>query len=806
MTMSDENDEYRTAEFGGQGDEPPDFWTGHVLPEHLGSAFDEDRFTWNERGLDANGFRAWTKSRTFWTRLEPDTRDPSFETLHAPIHDPTWLLSRQWQFGEFEGEDAGSPVLANVHYEREHLGRVRLGTAEDDTARDYRGRPLEAMVEREPMTTASDVDPGLRTRVEAGQAFLRALTEVGYTDDDGEPYTAADFADRDASDGGPFVVSEPDEPMDGEARRYAALVAGRAVDGHAVYESTVTETTKVLAAADWRGVSWPSSGRDLPLPRGASLDDADADAFKDGLKRFVDHYAGLYDEPTDGDSFPWTPDRLEYGFAVSAGNADRETVLSADEYPGGHLDWYSFTVSDDDSLDAPAADDGGDDLVESGSAEPVLRRAEFKGMPVPRWWEFEDGDVSLDHLPAGPEGLSKALLVDFAFAYGNDWFVLPLDAPIGSLTHVPESVDGEPGFTVTDTFGRRTAIEPVTDDADHWNMYMHRELPSSDADRPGLFLPPTLDESVTSDPVERVYFARDEMANVAFAVEERVEGPTGDPRERAEFDSPSLVIDRIATGAGVADERIVFRNPGDAPLDVTGWVVEVDARASKTVSGTPSTETLHTFEASGDDGVVVDPDETLTLYTGTQPAGDLRESDEAWVGRSDRVWSDATPYGEVSVWKDTGTNAEDFVTRDLVTTPDEALPDYRLATNVPDHWFPLKPLAPRTGPNADPADERTYRLALALLLDADSMDAPLTEIPTPAGRLLSEADGFELAEEEIPRAGREVERYYQLARWTDGSTWVWSSRESSNGTGEAASQLRFDVLDDPDPDDASDKT
>jgi hypothetical protein len=46
-----------------------------------------------------------------WTRLEPQsvTGDP-LPGLEARVHDPLWLLGRQWQVGEFQGEDAGSPL------------------------------------------------------------------------------------------------------------------------------------------------------------------------------------------------------------------------------------------------------------------------------------------------------------------------------------------------------------------------------------------------------------------------------------------------------------------------------------------------------------------------------------------------------------------------------------------------------------------------------------------------------------------------------------------------------------------------
>ena len=54
-----------------------------------------------------------TPSVTTWMRLEPRSRDASMQTsLQARIYDPLWLLARQWQTGEFEGDDSGSPAAA----------------------------------------------------------------------------------------------------------------------------------------------------------------------------------------------------------------------------------------------------------------------------------------------------------------------------------------------------------------------------------------------------------------------------------------------------------------------------------------------------------------------------------------------------------------------------------------------------------------------------------------------------------------------------------------------------------------------
>src|SRR3954454_15039051 len=54
-------------------------------------------------------------SETTWSRLEPlPTSDDVSESLQARIADPLWMLARQWQFNELQGEDAGSPIAADL--------------------------------------------------------------------------------------------------------------------------------------------------------------------------------------------------------------------------------------------------------------------------------------------------------------------------------------------------------------------------------------------------------------------------------------------------------------------------------------------------------------------------------------------------------------------------------------------------------------------------------------------------------------------------------------------------------------------
>ena len=67
-------------------------------------------------------------SITSWTRLEPRPRSTAMRaSLEAQVRDPLWLLGRQWQLGEFQGEDAGTPVHARLRAERTRLSRWAPG-------------------------------------------------------------------------------------------------------------------------------------------------------------------------------------------------------------------------------------------------------------------------------------------------------------------------------------------------------------------------------------------------------------------------------------------------------------------------------------------------------------------------------------------------------------------------------------------------------------------------------------------------------------------------------------------------------
>ena len=144
----------------------------------------------------------------------------------------------------------------------------------------------------------------------------------------------------------------------------------------------------------------------------------------------------------------------------------------------------------------------------------------YPGMPADRLWEMEDARSTSALVEAEPWDLARLLVAEFALTYGNDWLVVPVDVPFGSLTTV-ESV------IYTTTFGEHFVVRP-TDDVSpdgRWRMFA-----ITDAGRrravDGLLIPPGAVAVQDGPAIEEVLFLRDEMANMAWAVERAVQGPS----------------------------------------------------------------------------------------------------------------------------------------------------------------------------------------------------------------------------------------------------------------------------------------
>ena len=173
-----------------------------------------------------------------WMRLEPRSRNAEMNTsLQARIYDPLWMLARQWQFGEFQGEDNGSPVTARWRAEAARLTWYHLGPIAPDArvnapSYDASRMPLETLVEREtvrPAPNQTSKAEKLRLAAEAGQQFLRILNQQSMSRD----YRDA-FLRQYAF---PELATEQHATLDSDSLGFFDLMASRVPDGRRLYAS-----------------------------------------------------------------------------------------------------------------------------------------------------------------------------------------------------------------------------------------------------------------------------------------------------------------------------------------------------------------------------------------------------------------------------------------------------------------------------------------------------------------------------------------------------------------------------------------
>jgi hypothetical protein len=122
------------------------------------------------------------------------------------------------------------------------------------------------------------------------------------------------------------------------------------------------------------------------------------------------------------------------------------------------------------------------------------------------------------------------------------------------------------------------------------------------------------------------------------------------------------------------------------------------------------------------------------------------------------------------------------------TEPPTSFPfKYRIQTEVPANWVPL---LPRQIDPANPSIELQKGAAIKDVGDGPvpvpALGAILNPELTPPGSI------YRIAEEEIPRAGLQVQRVVYRTRWIDGSSHLWVQRRRRIGAGESQSGLEFD--------------
>jgi hypothetical protein len=481
-----------------------------------------------------------------WSRLEPRPRTARFErSLAAEIRDPLWLLARQWQFGEFTGDDAGSPVSATLHLTTAALTDY---APRDEPLQPYDPRlPLEVRVERE------RIPLDLRLRAEVGLHWLRLLRARIGADTYRGLYAAAypfDALPADAAHAG--------EASHIEGMQWRAATAGRIPDGGKLLDDLRSgqDAAEVTAGALAIGPG------DKPGVRAAATD----------LRGW---FAALFTQPDAPADEAWAPSRLEYQFRCrvpeSGGGA---TLLQGEEYYQGRLDWYS--VDSTTSAPAPAEPPPAAGTITAVATEFLPVPVEFAGMPNVRWWEFEDRRIDFGAVDAHSTDLSTLLLLEFTVAFGNDWSVIPCTIPVGRLCRVDALV-------VTDDFGQRTLVPLASGSAEtswhRWSMF-GLSRPDGTVDQ-RLLVAPTVHSSLEGADVEAVRLVRDEIANMVWGVEATIPDELGGGRNGYEAGvALRELLSRLAPAAPAAvilptDAKIAYRLATTVPEN---WIPFIPVR------------------------------------------------------------------------------------------------------------------------------------------------------------------------------------------------------------------------------------
>jgi hypothetical protein len=494
-----------------------------------------------------------------WNRLEGRPRTTDFNrALQAEIRDPLWLLTRQWQLGEFRGTDAGSPVTATYSVTPARPTRFRpAGGPVEDLPTD---RPLETMAERRRLPFAFGAEEiAFDLRLMIGHRWLKLLDQASLLGVDLNNLKAQYIGRY------PITVPDPQHPEDtarlAHPQVWATMlaIAGRRMDGYLLYQHV-----KGGGNAD-DGIT----GLLVPHTTLVNLG-----------KRLVAWFDALIDQPTgvtaghpDGDA-TWDPRRLEHRFSVSAAEpGGGEKVLTAQEYPGGLLDWDAFSVD-------PGPKPGGTKPPEKTLNRTVFPApVRYSGMPLPRWWAVEDGRTNFAAVRPDSTDLARLIFLEFALVFSNDWFQVPCDLPVGTLATIR-------GMVVTDVFGQKMWITPAGTGADadwqRWSMFTLDTLDAAGTAAGGgqvpadtdLLLPPSVPKVAEGPALEEVLLIRDENANLVWGIEQTVRMPTGEPRRGSEAAAEVVAFRQRAAdqaaaaahAARAAQDAAAAADPPRAPI------------------------------------------------------------------------------------------------------------------------------------------------------------------------------------------------------------------------------------------------
>ena len=227
----------------------------------------------------------------FKSRIEGRTRDADpTEAMRLRVHDPLWMLARQWQMGEFRGNNTGTAMS------------VRCIVRYEDCSSD----PIEPVTEQ--------INPRIDflAKIESAVHFLDLMRSSGLNVKEHLPGLIQSFPiDWNALDDSlvlpDAVTSQQEHLLNRHLQNYARAYRGKIFDGEALYNHLV------------QGHSFLNGDSDEPETK-----------FKAWFQKKY--------KPVSSDSQSWQEADLCY--TVETNVAGKQ--FTGDRYQGGRLSWYTF--------------------------------------------------------------------------------------------------------------------------------------------------------------------------------------------------------------------------------------------------------------------------------------------------------------------------------------------------------------------------------------------------------------------------------------------------------------------------------
>ncbi|SJZ86850.1 hypothetical protein [Porphyromonas crevioricanis] len=450
--------------------------------------------SWLVRKFGLSGYldevnKALPRNAVVSSRIEPRTRKEDFaDALSFEVFDPLWTLTRQWQFGRFKANDSGSIVTTKISTVRTPLSNIVRGGEVFPYSTDT---PLEYEVEK----LDRRITPYIRV---SSATHFKKMLENHF----GADQSKIDFYLGELLSNYPLATFIPPvkdadrdiETLKREANKtlvkFSACFEKRIFDGYTLY-------------------------------RDANLFYEQHPELETLLKKYSTWFRKMY-LPNDLETSCWNERTLGYDVEVKGNGTD----YKAESYDSDTLSWYSF-----DGEEKRESDGVGIEKMLSYLPTP----ADIPGAPKRRLWEFEYGKVRFgENTGKDYSMLANSVIMQYTSMYSNDWLLTPLESETGTILDVK-------GIIVTDTFGDRIFINttpeesdnhaPEVEFSDRWGLFRTTKLHAYDTNDfsscKGLLFPPTILRSDMSDPLEEIEFLRDEMANMVWGVETKINDGCG---------------------------------------------------------------------------------------------------------------------------------------------------------------------------------------------------------------------------------------------------------------------------------------